>query len=647
MKKIITRALAIVVMLSLLFTMSVLAVEALLKNECFIIQGNISPVKGGDVFVVAVKNGVALENAADSDFIYMDQKNLEKGEIYQFHFKSPYSASKVDIYVNDGEKKFIPIQDFSGRFYISAEIDVKTLIDALEYGINIKIDELFGDYSSEQFKIMIACYSDTMLKAIITEDVLFDAAINETISLIVPEGTTDAKVFMWKAETLTPIADTTLIQVENGEDITDYNLNTTFSGDPRYERGFSWEASSKFENMVIQYGTDAENLTKEKAARYVKAKTGNMDFKDRNGLEKCFYKVELEDLPPGETYYYRIGDKKNGYFSKIYSFTTAEDNKEDFSILAFTDPQGWYKSNYSYYKKAVNTALADCPEAEFICNLGDMTDYGYQADLWGYYFKAMSGVKESLPAVTVVGNHDTRVNTTDPSYADYIDGSTLYNLYFNNPKNGAGLAENTTYVPTTVHTQAILDNLDNTVYSFDYKDAHFAVLNTGTDWDNPGMVEVMKLQKEWLKNDLNASAAKWKVVLIHRGLYTAKVRDSGPKDVFLDVIDECGVDLVLQGHDHSYMRTYQMKHDVPVDKNLECVQKGNGTVYSVIGASAAKRYTPTATDLEFSKNYAAVSKAVPTSYPSYTIINFKQDKLEFIEKTTDGSVMDRFKILIP
>ncbi len=443
----------------------------------------------------------------------------------------------------------------------------------------------------------------------------------------------------WKGETRTVlITDESLFN--------DYNLNTTFCGDPTTERGFSWEADNKMKNMVLQYGESADNLTTEIPGRMEKAYVSYYNTKSLDGTVKNYYKAELTKLIPGKTYYYRIGDKTLGGFSKVYSFTTAENNTEDFSIVAFTDTQGTNDSNYGLFRTVVNKALTECPQAAFMCNVGDITDYGQCVDLWDYYFNSLEGIKESLPAVAVMGNHETRINEDAAPILGIADGAKLYNLYFNNPQNAAGFAKDLRTQGKNIWTNSVIKNADNSIYSFDYKDAHFVVLNTGTDWDNPGMFEFMKAQRDWLRKDLKSTDKKWKIVLMHRPMYAISPGDESPKSAFMDILDSCGVDLVLQGHDHAYMRTYQMKGDLAVDKNLTSVTKGMGTVYAVIGASAARLHTITDNESSYIHRYAAVAVSV-ASNPTYTIINLKQDKLECITKTVNGIEIDRFEIVMP
>ncbi len=406
------------------------------------------------------------------------------------------------------------------------------------------------------------------------------------------------------------------------------NLNTTFFESPKTTRAFAWEATSAFKNMQIKYGTDKNNLSIKKDADYTEKSIKYSETGEETLENRLFYKVALDNLTPGTTYYYLICDEEYDYFSEVYSFTTEEADSIEFSMIAVADPQGETKEHYNYYEKTLMAAFDEYQDAKFIVNAGDMVEYGPYNDYWNLFFEA-SYKATTLPLMTCLGNHETRE-----------DGVFYYNLHFNNPQSGKGLSSVYTYQGSSKTTSYLYENIDNTVYSFDYGNAHFAVLNTGSDWNPEWMLDLMKMQRDWLKADLNNSQQKWKIVILHRGIYTVEERDNGPKDVFLDIIDECGVDLVLQGHDHSYMRTYQMKNDKVIDNTLNEVQKGNGTVYTVIGSAAHKRYTP-----EESYYYTAISEAIPKETPSYAAITFKNDKIIFEQKLSNGETIDRFEIL--
>ena len=333
---------------------------------------------------------------------------------------------------------------------------------------------------------------------------------------------------------------------------------------------------------------------------------------------KLFYKAEITGLEAGTKYEYRIGSKSQDDFSEFYTFETEAENIEAFSVIGVTDPQGRTADEYEYYNTTLKTALSECPDPAFILNVGDFTDNAYYDDWWRYFFEASRGTCEGTPLMTAVGNHEERG-----------DGVKFYNLHFNNPQNGKGLADDFVATEQTdIIARPNIENLDNTVYSFDYGNTHFTVVNSGSDWGTSK--ELLLLQKEWLRNDLQNTDKKWKVLVTHRGVYVEKVRNQAPKEVFLDLIDEYGVDLVIEGHDHTYMRTHKMKEDKVSE---------SGTVYALIGSAALKRYD--ATDVH---EWVEVVKPLPKELPNYVVMSFDDNAITYSAKLIDGTEIDAFKI---
>ncbi|MBO5007832.1 MAG: metallophosphoesterase, partial [Clostridia bacterium] len=421
-----------------------------------------------------------------------------------------------------------------------------------------------------------------------------------------------------------------------------FNLITTFTGDPKTQRGFSWEATTEYSNMVIEYseGDTIDNAISVKAISEeypVVYNYTNQNSPTTDGISfydnMLFYKATLDNLKPGTTYTYRIGDTKKNEWSSEYTFTTETDENDDFTIIAVADSQEQTVSGFDYYKNTLNTAVTETQDAAFVVHLGDIVENGMCDDWWNMFFEASKGINETLPLVPVVGNHETRIN-----------GTKYYNLHFNNPDNGKGLvSDNYDYSTVRDYEANVIRELDNTVYSFDYGNVHFAVLNTGTDWaDEQWKTEglpILELQKAWLKEDMakaEQNGAKWKVVLMHIGVYTARERKSAYE--FYNTIDECGIDLVLSGHDHVTMRTKSIYGDN--------VSEENGSVYAIMGSSGTKRYGFNSGTYEYinTDKVAVTPTETDAKNPTYNILTFTDTEISIKAKALDGTIVDEFSI---
>lgn len=421
-----------------------------------------------------------------------------------------------------------------------------------------------------------------------------------------------------------------------------FNIVTTFSGDPHTSRAFSWEAQPQYNDMVIEYREKSSDTVMTQRAGYtekaisfanntiagVSSKIYDAEYVSE--MENMlFYKTELTGLKPGTAYIYRVGDIRSGEWSEYFEFTTEAEATDTFSVIGVTDPQGRTREEYTSYSRTLYAALTDAPEAAFVINMGDLTDNGNFDDWWKYFFDAANGIKERLPLMTAVGNHENRG-----------DAVKYYNLRFYNPNNAVGLGADYAPTPGDERVRPIIENLDNTVYSFDYGNAHFAIINTGTDWSAARMRPLLERQRSWLMQDLGASEKDWKILLLHIGIYGAKMRENLCRELFESVADEYGADLVLEGHDHTYMRTYQMRGGNKVSDEMMYYKQGEGALYALIGSAAQKRYNS-----DELYPWMAVQRNIPKEAPSYTIMRFDTAKISVISKLTDGTVIDEFSIL--
>ena len=70
-------------------------------------------------------------------------------------------------------------------------------------------------------------------------------------------------------------------------------------------------------------------------------------------------------------------------------------------------------------------------------------------------------------------------------------------------------------------------SLEGVSYSFDWGNMHFAVLTTND------MYPMSQAQRNWFVNDLSSTDKQWKVVLMHRSLYSAGKNINKPDTVEL------------------------------------------------------------------------------------------------------------------
>ena len=342
---------------------------------------------------------------------------------------------------------------------------------------------------------------------------------------------------------------------------------------------FSWNTASKIKTGVVEYcqedlfhGFTGANVLRVTAHSY-EAKND----KDT----RTIHKAELTNLKPGMEYVYRVGNGTDS-FSPQSSFKTAGGDLKSFTFISLTDTQGESAKDYLKYKNILDKALEKFPETSFLIHTGDMVDNGDRISQWDLFSGAAKAELMKLPIAPSVGNHEAfNKNNTNANTKNFVN----------------------TFNPTIAKDTGAPSG---TVYSFDYGNAHIAVMNTQCGSKN------LKKQAEWLKKDMTKSGKLWKIVALHRGPYGATYDTTDIRRVWTPVFDEVGVDLVFQGHDHNYVRSYPMKNKVRV-------KDGEGTVYMIGNTGGVKFY--------------------PLKSRSWQAVNLQPKTQMYIAVTIENSIM--------
>ena len=160
----------------------------------------------------------------------------------------------------------------------------------------------------------------------------------------------------------------------------------------------------------------------------------------------------------------------------------------------------------------------------------------------------------------------------------------------------------------------------------DYQGVRLVSLN-GNDYQN-------EAQLKWLETVLSAKAGSWTIVVTHQPVYsTGKGRDfsSGKRRrVLMPLYDKCGVDLVLQGHDHTYGRT-------PKIHAGRIVGAGEPGVIYASSVSGAKMYKPSEANRSFMVRLAG-------NLQLFQVLSVATDRLSYEAYTADGELFDSFEL---
>ncbi|TCO45555.1 calcineurin-like phosphoesterase family protein [Kribbella antiqua] len=294
----------------------------------------------------------------------------------------------------------------------------------------------------------------------------------------------------------------------------------------------------------------------------------------------------IDGLREHTSYSYRVGT--GGGWSPTYSFKT-QDFDGDFSFLFFGDPQIGSSGNVAKdgagWQDTLNVALTANPNTELLVSGGDQVETANTETQWDA-FLAPDKLRQ-YPWAATIGNHDV--------------GGKAYEQHF--------------WTPNTDRSTAFYKGDPGTTsggdYFYIYKDVLFIDLNSnayasGADAAHVGYItDVVKKY---------GAKAKYTVLVYHHSIYSpadhANDADNQQRrQDFPTAFSKLGVDLVLQGHDHSYSRSYVIKNGKkanPAEQPgaTQVAQGPGGVIYvTANSASGSKYYDLTAPDTTQDPNY--------------------------------------------
>src|SRR5215212_3262934 len=199
-------------------------------------------------------------------------------------------------------------------------------------------------------------------------------------------------------------------------------------------------------------------------------------------------------------------------------------------------------------------------------------------------------------------------------------------------------------------------DLTEQYYSFDYQNVHFISLGTEEEYLDMSNVKAQE-QLAFVKSDLEKASTNpntdWIIPFFHRIMYSScecgivDQYDHNLVDVYHPIFEKYGVNLVLEGHAHTYERTYPLKFnsedsDEPIvtSKDLSNYRSTDGLVVATVGTGGA-----TPTRLYIASELTAVQKTdlfgflnVDVSSDGTTLIG------TFYDNNGGGEIIDQFTI---
>lgn len=381
-------------------------------------------------------------------------------------------------------------------------------------------------------------------------------------------------------------------------------------GSNQTEKVVSWYYPSAAQQAIeISEGTTFDSATAQKVVATSSANTvadAVTSTKDDAGTssppaaEVGYYNahVALHDLKANTKYTYHVGAADGSGWSKDYTFYTGTAGS-DFTFAAFGDPQigssGFTHNDGRGWAKTLDYVASSSPETELLVSTGDQVEHANSEDEWTNWSdpdNSANGDKSSTSPIL-------KQITYAPQIGNHESTGQAYHQHFappNEDKNS--LFYGSVGATTSTTSQPGGD------YWYTYKGVLFIDINsnayasTGSDAAHAAYIKDVVAK--------HGTSTKWQVVVFHHSIYSpashANDADNSQrrKDLTYTMSQE-GVDLVIQGHDHAYSRSYELKSTsagVGASKANAAEQPGaqavvtgpGGVIYVTADSSSGSKY---------------------------------------------------------
>jgi hypothetical protein len=281
------------------------------------------------------------------------------------------------------------------------------------------------------------------------------------------------------------------------------------------------------------------------------------------------FRATLDGIAPATTVSYSIGELATVF----HLLTPPAPKARRWTFCAYGD-SGWPRRG-AMTASEEQLAVAKVLEAQspdLVLNTGDVIYFaGQESGFDPLFFKPYAGTLSRVPLFSCLGNHDVVTKDGAPELAA-----------FPFPRNAPG----------------------SHFYSFDFANAHFVVLDTNEIIEHESADAFLATEQgKFLRADLAASQAEWKIAMFHHPIYACpshkgRMAETEHARLLLEkTLLEGGVELVLSGHHHYYYRAHRARDGKRDESGLVQVVTGGGGAMlndgaepNELTAASAKRF---------------------------------------------------------
>lgn len=356
-----------------------------------------------------------------------------------------------------------------------------------------------------------------------------------------------------------------------------------------------WRTDASVERPLLELvvAGDSPDLG---APRRIAAAT--RELRSENGVSH-HHRADVDGLQPDTLYAYRVQGRDT--WGPWEHFRTAAGAGAPLTLLYFGDTQN---KNLSLVSRVIRQAWRSAPDARLALFAGDLVSGkdGVDDSEWGEWFEAGRWLLEGTAVAPAPGNHEYHEAFEDTPQERRVLGGH-WPVTFALPRNGPSETERTSYW-------------------FDYQGVRVAVLDGTSALD----LGTGAAQAAWLDEVLAGNPHPWSIVLIHQPFYSPRAERDNAKLVeqVLPVIRRRKVDLVLQGHDHTYGRRGD--------------EGGAATPVFVVSVAGPKQYRLS----DFARR---TMRPVGEDTQLYQVLRIDPQRLAYESRTATGRLYDAFELV--
>ena len=382
------------------------------------------------------------------------------------------------------------------------------------------------------------------------------------------------------------------------------------------------------------------------------------------------YAAELDRLPPGRPFRYRVG--RNGVWVFESPGRARRPPGEEHTFAVMGDIAAG-----SAGQRAVAWHLGQA-KPEYLVEVGDIVySRGRVSEYYEKYFPILNcdqpapdscgAILRSTLSFALPGNHDiaSRVDWTA------LPDSLAYFYYWSLPLNGPVPSARGRHVPEMTGDEGRREQFlaatpqypRMAMYSVDYGDVHWTMLdsNVYVDWTDPKL-------RDWVRQDLRAAKrAAWRLVGVHHPPFNSSRSHFNDQWIRLlaDIFQQEGVAVVFSGHVHNYQRTHPLRFVVeseaaqgPMKRGriggawqLDCNYDGltrtapEGVIWVVTGAGGASLDNPEQEAAP--ETWQPFTAKFISTVQSFTLATVKPEELIIRQMDHQGREVDCFRISRP